>query len=115
MPTDREIDYKDEIAAKKAELNELKSRCEHDLKRFGNLNKYTEFVDRVRLQRRETRQPGDQWAQINADMEKELKSLEMIQAFIKKNKSTDESKVIDVDESALMKANDILKHFCDQK
>lgn len=113
-----EINYDDEIASKKSELIKLKHQTQDDLKKYGDLNVYNDFIDRSQKQQEEMKSTFDEtnvWNQINRDMDKELKSLEMIQAFLKKTRSTDETKEIEIDESALVKANDILRHFIEQK
>lgn len=112
-PDKDEIDLNGEIKAKKAELNNLKRINPKDTKKLVCLDGYDEFIAKIRAQqakRSEEDADTDVWASINAEMEKELKSLEMIQLFIKKNRA-DGAKEIEVDESALLKANDILKHL----
>lgn len=112
----KEIDLNDEIAIKKNELNILKRSNQEVLKKYHSLDVYDQFIDTVQAQQKKISDNEDEnvWNKINEEMDKELKSLEMVQLFIKRNKSN-ELKKIEIDESALIKANDILKHFCDQK
>lgn len=106
-----EIDLDVEKKAKKAELNLLKRSKPKDPKKFDCLDGYDEFIAKIKAQQaKRSDDDNDLWANINSEMEKELKSLEMIQLFIKKNRA-DGAKEIEVDEEALLKANDILKHM----
>ena len=102
---------------KQNELNNLKRTSQEEIKKYGCLEMYDDLIGKIKAQQMNSLAAGDEdnkWSNVISEMDKELKSLEMIQLFIKKNKS-DELKEIKVDESALMNANDILKHFCDQK
>lgn len=78
---------------------------------------YKEFIDKVKSQQDDQNAEEDEnnkWETINSDIDKELKSLEMIQSFIKRTK-TDDLKEYEINESALIRANDILKHFYEKK
>ena len=113
LNTDKdEIDLDDEIRAKKTELSNLKRVGQKDPKKLDCLDGYDEFIAKIQAQqaKRSDEEADQVWANINSEMEKELKSLEMIQLFIKKNRA-DGAKEIEVDESALLKANDILRHL----
>lgn len=101
------------MKAKKTKLNILKRSNPKDPKKLDCLDGYDEFIAKIKAQqtkRSEEDADSDVWSNINAEMEKELKSLEMIQLFIKKNRA-DGAKEIEVDEAALLNANDILRHL----